>query len=257
MTDIPDTTPTHTRKAVASGLGRNPTGLQHALFGDLSGLLLHRLGTVLAPIVLAAERLQTMIQDPSAQQRLDTIAASTDHASGLVRRLAELVGDEVETARRVDSRQLVIEAAQLVRELLPARITLDTDVAQDLRPVLAQPSHLKLLVLGLCTGPHSSILRQPSLWRSVHLAAHNRTGNEHSTPVHKTRHQVVLVVIHVVAERQPEADRQRPAAEQVMPDPELAGFAEIVAGHQGRLELVFDDPRGPGLRVLLPAAIDR
>lgn len=117
--------------------------------GTLAGGIAHDLNNVLSPILMSANLLQMKLQDPDLLRLVGVVEKSAQHGAGLVRQvLAFARGTEGE---RADLQLYVIvkDVVALLGETLPRSIAIETRIAHDLRPVLANATQLSQVLMNL------------------------------------------------------------------------------------------------------------
>ena len=125
--------------------------------GTLTGGIAHDLNNVLSPILMGAELLNFSKLDDSARKTVGAIANSAQHGASLVRQLLAFArGTEGERAV-VQMRPLLADLEILLRQTLPNSIELGLACAPDCRPVLADATQLKQVVLNLCINARDAM----------------------------------------------------------------------------------------------------
>ncbi len=125
--------------------------------GTLAGGIAHDLNNVLTPIMMATELLKASRTDAASQAMLETMASSVRRGADMVRQVLSfargLEGRRVE----VQVRHLLREIEKLARETFPKNITLTTELAEDLWPILGDPTQLHQVVLNLCVNARDAM----------------------------------------------------------------------------------------------------
>jgi PAS domain S-box-containing protein len=125
--------------------------------GTLTGGIAHDLNNVLAPILMGAGLLRTMSLAKEATRIVDTIEASAEHGAALVRQLLGYArGTEGERVA-VPPKRLLEDLAGLLRQTMPANVTVQLDLLGEPRPVLADATQLKQLLLNLCINARDAM----------------------------------------------------------------------------------------------------
>ena len=125
--------------------------------GTLTGGIAHDLNNVLSPILMGAELLAYAKLDDSARKTVAAIMNSAQHGAALVRQLLAFArGTEGERAV-VQMRPVLADLELLLRQTLPGSITLNVDCARDCRPVLADVTQIKQVVLNLCINARDAM----------------------------------------------------------------------------------------------------
>ena len=125
--------------------------------GELTGRIAHDLNNVLSPILMGSELIAMTPLDASARTMVETINTSARHGAALVRQLLAF-------ARGIEGERSVVMPAAfladmelLLRQALVAGIELRVTCAPDCRPVLADPTQLRQVVLNLCINARDAM----------------------------------------------------------------------------------------------------
>jgi len=125
--------------------------------GTLTGGIAHDLNNVLSPILMGAELLQCSDLDESVKTTVAAIAHSAQHGASLVRQLLAFArGTEGERAV-VQMAPLLADLGILLRQILPKTIKLGLENAQDCRPVLADSTQIKQVMINLCINARDAM----------------------------------------------------------------------------------------------------
>ena len=125
--------------------------------GTLAGGIAHDLNNVLAPIMLAVKLIEVCPIESDRNRLLEMIRSSAQRGADLVRQVLSF-------CRGVEGRRIECQIAPLVkdldhilRETLPKCIQVETDLAADLWPVMADPTQLHQVVLNLCVNARDAM----------------------------------------------------------------------------------------------------
>lgn len=125
--------------------------------GTLAGGIAHDLNNVLAPIMISVQMLKQEAKDAETLKLLDTLEICA-------RRGANLVKQVLSFARGVEGQRVLIQPAQLVRELqhvlqeiFPKNIDFRFNTARDLWPVTGDPTQLHQVILNLCVNARDAM----------------------------------------------------------------------------------------------------
>ena len=126
--------------------------------GTLAGGIAHDLNNVLAPILMSIELLKLDPgTDPDRSKVLDTIHLSC-------RRGADLVRQVLSFARGVDGERVAIRLRHLINDLegiisetFPRNIQIVSDVANDLWPIMGDPTQLHQVLLNLAVNARDAM----------------------------------------------------------------------------------------------------
>lgn len=152
-------------------MGRRREELAHmsrvAMLGELSGSLAHELNQPLTAILSNAQASQQLAAQgrltPGAlDEILQDIVADTRRAGEVIKRLRTLLRRGDVATERVELNAIVLEVLRLISsELIDRRVSVSTELAQDLPPVLADRVQLQQVVLNLILNACEAMESQP------------------------------------------------------------------------------------------------
>lgn len=133
--------------------------------GTLAGGVAHDLNNILAPIMMSAPLLR-MRALPTAdfERLLDTIEMNTQRGSDIVKQLLTF-GRGIEGERVVvQPRHIIKDMVKIAHETFPKNISIFSEVASDLWPIMGDPTHAHQVLLNLCINardamPHGGTLK--------------------------------------------------------------------------------------------------
>jgi PAS domain S-box-containing protein len=125
--------------------------------GTLTSRIAHDLNNVLSPILMGSELIAMTPINDSARNMIASIGTSARHGAALVRQLLSF-------ARGIEGERSVVTPAVfladmklLLRQTLTDGIELRVACAPDCRPVLADPTQLRQVVLNLCINARDAM----------------------------------------------------------------------------------------------------
>ncbi len=125
--------------------------------GTLAGGIAHDLNNVLAPIMLAVKLIEVCPGESDRTRLLEMIRSSAQRGADLVRQVLSF-------CRGVEGRRIECQVAPVVkdlhhilRETFPKSIRVETNLAKDLWPVMADPTQLHQVVLNLCVNARDAM----------------------------------------------------------------------------------------------------
>ncbi len=125
--------------------------------GLLAGGIAHDLNNVLAPIMMAMDIFKLRYTSPDDVERLEMVRRSAERGAGIVKQIltfARGVDGERATLR---PEHIVKEVRNLIRETLPRKIDIQTDLANDLAAVQGDMTQLHQVMLNLCVNARDAM----------------------------------------------------------------------------------------------------
>ncbi|HEY0969151.1 MAG TPA: PAS domain S-box protein [Opitutaceae bacterium] len=125
--------------------------------GLLAGGIAHDLNNVLAPIMMAMDIFKLRYTGPGDVERLEMVRRSAERGAGIVKQIltfARGVDGERATLR---PEHIVKEVRNLIRETLPRKIDIQTDLANDLAAVQGDMTQLHQVMLNLCVNARDAM----------------------------------------------------------------------------------------------------
>jgi len=143
------------RQALADrlALARKMEGLS-----SLAGGIAHDFNNLLTGILGNASRIRISAPDPETDALARAVEDSAELAARLTQRLLALVRGQAPDRRLLDVVDLVEHTVGLLSRVLPDSISLQTDFAANLPPVLADESQLQQAVLNLCINARDAMM---------------------------------------------------------------------------------------------------
>lgn len=125
--------------------------------GMLAGGIAHDLSNVLAPISMGLELLQQVPLPDKFRSVIDSMLTSTQRGAGIVKQVLTFArGTDGERAI-VQLRHLIKDIKRMAEETFPRNISLRSDVAADLWPLMADPSQLHQVLLNLSVNARDAM----------------------------------------------------------------------------------------------------
>lgn len=125
--------------------------------GTLAGGIAHDLNNALSPVLMSGRLLAADETDPERRELLDIIVDSTQRG-------AEMVQQVLSFARGIDGQRVAVDLVdtvadlrRLTRDTFPKNVTLHTNLAPDLWPVLGDPTQLHQVLLNLCVNARDAM----------------------------------------------------------------------------------------------------
>lgn len=126
--------------------------------GTLAGGIAHDLNNVLTPIVMAVKLLRKNRPEVERMTLLEAAAASAQRGSDMIKQLLSFAGGGAETHKAsIDLKMVFHEVSALLERTLPKSIQLQTQVAEELWPVLADPTQISQVLMNLCVNARDAM----------------------------------------------------------------------------------------------------
>lgn len=125
--------------------------------GTLAGGIAHELNNLLAPIVMGAGLLRQLEARPESLPVLEAIERSANRASALVKQVMSFARGIEGTKVALDVGAIIREIDSIARDTFPRNITVETGVASDLGPVMADPAQIKQVLLNLALNARDAM----------------------------------------------------------------------------------------------------
>ena len=121
--------------------------------GTLAAGIAHDFNNILAAILVNAElALMDTAPEHPARESLDGIKIASERAKGLVQQIMAFSSQQAMERHSLALGPLVLEVAKLLRATIPAGVRIDTSVAPDAPPVLADATQMHQILVNLCTN---------------------------------------------------------------------------------------------------------
>jgi len=125
--------------------------------GTLAGGIAHDLNNALAPILMAIAVLSEDETDPVKQSMLDTINTSAQRGADMVRQVLTF-------ARGIEGRRVSVAVDQVIRDIerivndtFFKTITVRVRIADDLPPIVGDPTQIHQVLLNLCVNARDAM----------------------------------------------------------------------------------------------------
>ena len=227
--------------------------------GLLATRVAHDLNNMLAPMKMAIPMLRSAVADANARNLLDSLESTVGRATALVRQIleyAEGVGGQLQL---VPIQQLLEEIAHFVAETFPRSIRIEERVQADLWQVNANLSQIHQVLLNLCVNARDAM----QLGGTLHLGAENcvldaitagkieggRAGSYVVLQVDDTGTGFSPVVMAKIW--QPFITTKKSGKGSGLG---LSTIRDIIAHHNGFIQLHTVTDKGTSFRIYLPAA---
>ncbi|MEO8494629.1 MAG: CHASE3 domain-containing protein [Planctomycetota bacterium] len=123
--------------------------------GTLAGGIAHDLNNVLTPILMSAKMIK---RGGSNTERLaNTIVTSTERGAQMIRKLLAFAGGEQGTRERIELREILLEADEILSHTLPKTIDLRVACGDDLHAVTGDATELSQVLMNLAINARDAM----------------------------------------------------------------------------------------------------
>ena len=123
--------------------------------GTLAGGIAHDLNNVLTPILMSAKLLKR--GGNHHERLLDVIVTSAERGGQMIKKLLSFAGGEQGVRERIDVREILSEAEEILRHTLPKTIELHVECADDLHPVSGDATELSQVLMNLAINARDAM----------------------------------------------------------------------------------------------------
>jgi two-component system, cell cycle sensor histidine kinase and response regulator CckA len=125
--------------------------------GVLAGGIAHDLNNILSPILMGSELLKTYVSDPEALGVIETIQASSERGSDIVKQVLSFARGVKGDTTSFDLKPLVYEVLKLLRETFPKSIQLQTWFPEELHSIICNRTELHQVLMNLCVNARDAM----------------------------------------------------------------------------------------------------
>jgi PAS domain S-box-containing protein len=125
--------------------------------GILAGGIAHDLNNILSPVLMGSELLKAYFPDPEALSVIETIQASSQRGSDLVKHILSFARGVKGEAGMLHLKPLIHEIVKLLRDTLPKNIQFQVHLPPDLNPVVCNPTELHQVIMNLCVNARDAM----------------------------------------------------------------------------------------------------
>jgi len=143
--------------------------------GQLSGGISHDFNNLLTVIMVNTQLLEQLVADiPAAAERAAEVLKAARRGGELVRKLMAFGRKEMLRFEHVDVVELVTDLSTTLRRLIPERIEIVLDLAEDTPPIRADAGGVEQMIVNLATNARDAIADHGHL----HLTTFRRDGDD-------------------------------------------------------------------------------
>ncbi|CAN5690481.1 hypothetical protein BH23GEM11_BH23GEM11_05140 [soil metagenome] len=160
--------------------------------GSLAGGVAHDFNNLLSVIGMNARlALEGLPEGAPAHEEITETIRAADRAAELTRQLLAFSRKQILQPRQLELNDSVVSVGRMLRRVLRANVAFETDLADDLAPVLADESGVEQILVNLLVNAQDAMPQGGTLL----VRTGNRTGEPDATPAFLARDHVALEVI--------------------------------------------------------------
>jgi len=125
--------------------------------GMLAAGIAHDFNNALAPIVMAGPLLRLQVKDPIGLRMLDIVDQSAARGAALVRQMLSFARGTVGEKALLQASHILREVLDLATSTFPKSILVESHLANDLWPVMSDPTQIQQILLNLCINARDAM----------------------------------------------------------------------------------------------------
>ncbi|MEM7715568.1 MAG: PAS domain S-box protein, partial [Cyanobacteria bacterium P01_A01_bin.68] len=125
--------------------------------GTLAGGIAHDLNNVLTPILMSVQLLEKKLQDSQYIQLLKTLENNAQRGAGLIKQLLSFARGIEGQRTLIQTKYLIAEIEQVIRETFPKSIKLNTDIPANLSYVYGDATQLHQVLMNLVVNARDAM----------------------------------------------------------------------------------------------------
>lgn len=228
--------------------------------GSVAGGMAHDLNNMLAPMTLAADMLRSKTDTDETRELVDLLSGNLRRASDMVRQILAYARGATGKQAEVQLDLLVQSVLRMIRDTFPKEIEIRTDLAEDLAPVLGDPTQLQQVLLNLCLNARDAMPEGGTLT----VRGYNLETQQRGQAVDLSAQPQVVLEVEDTGTGIPPEIRER-IFEAFFTTKQsgqgtglgLSTSLSIVRRHQGKLDVLDGVGRGTLFRLTLPNPLKR
>jgi two-component system, cell cycle sensor histidine kinase and response regulator CckA len=226
--------------------------------GTLSSGIAHDLNNVLAPILMAAQLLESQVHDERSKRLIPILVSNAKRGANLVKQVLSFTRGIEGDRSPLHLNNLILEIQQIIRETFPKTIEVKTQITPNLWNIIGDTTQLHQVLMNLCVNARDAMPKGG--W--ITITADNFAIDEHyakmNIEAHIGNHVVITVRDTGIGMSQEIQDR---IFEPFFTTKELGkgtglGLATvlgIVKSHNGFININSEIDKGSEFKIYLPA----
>jgi len=161
--------------------------------GMLAGGIAHDLNNLLSPILLSVEVLKMKFPDKKDQRIFETIESSATRGAELVKQILTFSKGVKGERQFLQIKHIIKDVSQIVAKTLLKSITIETNVPNNIKTVIGNPTQLHQVFLNLCVNARDAMPEGGS----IQIVAENIHIDENYVTMNKKARLGFYVIISV------------------------------------------------------------
>ena len=227
--------------------------------GVLAGGIAHDLNNTLQPTAMAMDLIRGRLLDPDSQDLLQVVDANLRRATEFVRQILSFTLGGASGIAQVSLGEIIADISSFAHHAFPKAIQIQTDLAVEVSPVLANATQLKQVLLNLCVNARDAMPEGGLLTLSVCNVDLDQEAAKRNSIAKAGK--FVRISVSDTGSGIPQSVRDKifePFFTTKGPEKGtglgLATVMGIVRGHGGFLLLESSEGRGTVFQIFIPAA---
>lgn len=226
--------------------------------GTLAGGIAHDFNNILTPLLGFAELLkEDLPKDSPNQKPVAEIIQASLRAKTLVRQILEFSRKSEREKAPVNIQPILEEAARLIRATIPKNIDIQTHIAPDCRPIIADPGELLQAVMNLATNAFHSMQDKGGQLDILLCEKHVSEDSSKAIGLHPGQYAMITVKDTGTGIEKEIQDRIFDPYFSTKPKEKGTGLGlsivqGIVKGHDGEIKMVSEPGKGTQFHLFFP-----
>ncbi len=161
--------------------------------GTLASGIAHDLNNVLAPILMAAQLLESQIQDERCKRLIPILVNNAKRGANLVKQVLSFTRGIEGDRSLLQLKHLVLEIEQIIKETFPKTIEVTTQIAPNLWNIIGDTTQLHQILMNLCVNARDAMPKGGC----IAITADNFYIDEHYAKMNIEAHIGYYVVITI------------------------------------------------------------
>ena len=125
--------------------------------GTLAGGIAHDFNNILTPIIGYAEISRDESTTQSIKEYMSEILKAANRAKDMVSHIQIFSRQSGQETSPINLQPVIKEALKLIRASIPSSISIESDIANDCGPIIANPTQIHQIIMNLCTNAYHAM----------------------------------------------------------------------------------------------------